>query len=57
MCNLKLSYGIVPTENVLSNGVMSIAVVHRKFVICNNAYIIVGAKVVNHSNEYKSQQQ
>ena len=46
----------MPTENVLSNGVMSIAVVHRKFVICNNAYKIVGAKVVNHSNEYKSQQ-
>ena len=47
----------MPTENVLSNGVMSsIAVVDRKFVICNNAYKIVGAKVVNHSNEYKSQQ-
>ena len=47
----------MPTENVLSNGVMSIAVVDRKFVIWNNAYKIIGAKVVNHSNEYKSQQQ
>ena len=46
----------MPTENVLSNGVMLVAVVNRKFVICNNAYKIVGAKVVNHSNEYKSQQ-
>ena len=46
----------MPTENVHSIGVISIAVVHRKFVICNNAYKIVGAKVVNHSNEYKSQQ-
>ena len=46
----------MPTENVLSNGVMSIAVVHRKFVICNNAYKKVGAKVVIHSNECKSQQ-
>ena len=59
LCNLMLSYAIVPTEKVLNNRVnnrcqlqwstwnLSSSMMHTK---------VVGAKVGNHTSKYKSQQ-